>query len=443
MSKDYLAEYDAAAEGDKYPLVQNWMKTEPLPFFKQLREQRSVLVTPECTLLALFVDIRDALQMPKIFTVDLYKPKMGVTDTSPGYLMAHDDDPLHYREKSIMQGMLNRDDIPRVRKIIKDAAQEILGKADGDIEIVNNYCRMVPAIMVQEYFGLDGINRKNLIRWSFWNQYNTFHNQPFNLNSKEKYDEIINEHAKASKELVDYIAVLMVRKLLTVKIKDRLFAMARKVINLVRIIFKKKPIEFKDDIVKRMLRSTFAEQVDFSLARIGTNAGGLLIGSVEPTSTAVAQVIQFFLERPELLAEAKAASAQEDTDKIDAMVWEALRYVPISPYMFRQLPQDYTIAKGTDRETTIPAGTNVLTLTQSAMFDPYCYQDPDEFKTDRNWYHNFNYGFASHDCLGKYVGMAMIPEMVRQVLLRTDIHATSAMDYKDGPFPGEYQLAWK
>ncbi len=443
MSKDYLAEYDAAAEGDKYPLVQNWMKTEPLPFFKQLREQRSVLVTPECTLLALFVDIRDALQMPKIFTVDLYKPKMGVTDTSPGYLMAHDDDPLHYREKSIMQGMLNRDDIPRVRKIIKDAAQEILGKADGNIEIVNNYCRMVPAIMVQEYFGLDGINRKNLIRWSFWNQYNTFHNQPFNLNSKEKYDEIINEHAKASKELVDYIAVLMVRKLLTVKIKDRLFAMARKVINLVRIIFKKKPIEFKDDIVKRMLRSTFAEQVDFSLARIGTNAGGLLIGSVEPTSTAVAQVIQFFLERPELLAEAKAASAQEDTDKIDAMVWEALRYVPISPYMFRQLSQDYTIAKGTDRETTIPAGTNVLTLTQSAMFDPYCYQDPDEFKTDRNWYHNFNYGFASHDCLGKYVGMAMIPEMVRQVLLRTDIHATSAMDYKDGPFPGEYQLAWK
>lgn len=443
MSKDYLAEYDAAAEGDKYPLVQNWMKTEPLPFFKQLREQRPVLVTPECTLLALFVDIRDALQMPKIFTVDLYKPKMGVTDTSPGYLMAHDDDPLHYREKSIMQGMLNRDDIPRVRKIIKDAAQEILGKADGDIEIVNNYCRMVPAIMVQEYFGLDGINRKNLIRWSFWNQYNTFHNQPFNLNSKEKYDEIINEHAKASKELVDYIAVLMVRKLLTVKIKDRLFAMARKVINLVRIIFKKKPIEFKDDIVKRMLRSTFAEQVDFSLARIGTNAGGLLIGSVETTSTAVAQVIQFFLERPELLAEAKAASAQEDTDKIDAMVWEALRYVPISPYMFRQLSQDYTIAKGTDRETTIPAGTNVLTLTQSAMFDPYCYQDPDEFKTDRNWYHNFNYGFASHDCLGKYVGMAMIPEMVRQVLLRTDIHATSAMDYKDGPFPEEYQLAWK
>jgi cytochrome P450 len=443
MTKNYLAEYDAAADVDKYPLVQKWMKTTPLPFFKQLREERPVLVTPECTLLALFVDIRDSLQMPSIFTVDLYKPKMGVTATDPGYLMAHDDDALHYREKSIMQGMLNRDDIPRVRKIIQNAARKILDNANGSIEIVNNYCRMVPAILVQEYFGLDGIDRKKLLKWSFWNQYNTFHNQPFDLNPKQEFDRIVANHAECSKELVDYVTVLMVRKLLAVQIKDRLFGMGLKVINVLRSVFGKKPLEFKDDIVKRMLRSTFAEQVDFPLTRIGVNAGGLLIGAVETTSQAVAQVIQFFLDRPELLAQAKAASAQADTAEIDGMVWEALRFVPISPYMFRQLSQDYTIAKGTDRETTIPKGTNVLTLTQSAMFDSYAYDNPDEFNSYRNWYHNFNYGFASHDCLGKYIGMAMIPEMVRQVMLRDNIKAASPMDYKDGPFPEEYNLAWR
>src|SRR3546814_4287997 len=48
--------------------------------------------------------------MPKVFTVDLYKTKMGVTGPNDGYLMAHDDDALHYREKSLMQGLLNRDD---------------------------------------------------------------------------------------------------------------------------------------------------------------------------------------------------------------------------------------------------------------------------------------------------------------------------------------------
>ena len=440
---DFLAEYDAAADNDKYPLVQKWMKTTPLPFFKQLREQRPILVTPECTLVALFTDVRDVLQMPSIFTIDLYKPKMGVTDTDPGYLMAHDEDALHYREKSIMQAMLNRDDIPRVRQLIQDSAKDILDKANGSIEIVNNYCRMVPAIMVQEYFGLNGIDKKKLLKWSFWNQYNTFHNQPFDLNSKERFDEIVAAHAQCSTELVDYMKVLMVRKLLTVKIKDRLFAGGLKVLNLLRTIVAKKPIVLKDDIVKRMLRSSFSAQVDFPLTRIGTNAGGLLIGAVETTSQAVAQVIQFFIDRPELLAQAKAAAAKSDTREIDGMVWEALRYVPISPYMFRQASQDYTVGKGTDRETTIAKGTNVLTLTQSAMFDTYAYDNPDVFNADRNWYHNFNYGFGSHDCLGKYIGMAMIPEMVRQVVLRTDIQASSAMDYNKGPFPETYTLSWK
>lgn len=443
MSKNYLAEYDAAAEADKYPLVQKWMKTTPLPFFKQLREERPVLVTPECTLLALFTDIRDVLQMPSIFTVNLYKPKMGVTETDVGYLMAHDDDALHYREKSIMQGMLNRDDIPRVRKIISDSAKDILDNANGNIEIINNYCRMVPAIMVQEYFGLDGIDPKKLLKWSFWNQYNTFHNQPFDLNSKKEFDRIVNTHAECSKELVDYMIVLMVRKILTVKIKDRIIGTPLKIMNVIRSILGKKPKQLKDDIVKRMLRSAFAEQVDFPLTRIGANAGGLLIGAVETTSQAVAQVLQYFIQHPELLDQVKLASQKTDTSEIDALVWEALRFVPISPYMFRQASQDYTVAKGTDRETTIKKGTNVLTLTQSAMFDNYANENPDEFNPDRNWYHNFNYGFASHDCLGKYIGMAMIPEMVRQVLRRSNIKANAPIDYKKGPFPEEYNLSWE
>ena len=112
---DYLALYDAAPEAMKYPLVQRWIKEEPLAFFKQLREQRPVLQTPVCVLVANFTDVRDLLSMPKIFTVDLYKPKMAVTGPDDGYLMAHDDDALHYREKSLMQGLLNRKDLPRVR----------------------------------------------------------------------------------------------------------------------------------------------------------------------------------------------------------------------------------------------------------------------------------------------------------------------------------------
>ena len=197
---DYLAAFDAASHSDQYPLVQQWMKREPLPFFKQLREQRPILVTPECTLVTRFDDVRDLLQMPSIFTVDLYKPKMGVTDKDVGYLMAHDDDALHYREKSLMQGMLNRDDIPRVQALIKASAKSILDNSDDAIEIVNQYCRTVPAVLVQEYFGLDGIEKERLIEWSYWNQYDAFHNQPFDLNSKEKFNYIVAKHNNVSEE---------------------------------------------------------------------------------------------------------------------------------------------------------------------------------------------------------------------------------------------------
>ncbi|MEE9303072.1 MAG: cytochrome P450 [Thiotrichaceae bacterium] len=445
-SKNYLAEYDAAAEADKYPLVQKWMKKEPLPFFKQLRAERPILVTPECTLVALFVDIRDALQMPKIFTVDLYKPKMGVTDADEGYLMAHDEDALHYREKSLMQGMLNRDDIPRVRELIANSAAKILNDSNGEIEIVNKYCRTVPAIMVQEYFGLDGIEIGRLIEWSYWNQYDTFHNQPFDLNSEELNKKIVDSHAQASKELVTYMAKLMARKLVVVKAeqtKNLLLIGWYAAKKLAMRLLKAESEPATDDVVSRMIASSFAKEVDFGLLRIGINAGGLLIGSVETTSQAVAQTIRYFIDRPELLSQARQQAQESNTDRFDAMVWEALRFVPISPYMFRQLSQDYTLAKGTGHETTIKTGTNVLTLTQSAMFDDYAYKNPEQFDPDRNWYHNFNFGFASHECLGKYVGMAMIPEMVKQILLKDGLQAASAMDYKDGPFPEAYELKWQ
>lgn len=396
-------------------------------------------------MVSLYADAIDMLQMPKIFTVDLYKPKMGVTADDPGYLMAHDDDALHYREKSIMQGMLNRNDLPRIRAMVSATCKAILTQANGELDIVHNYCRMVPATLVQDYFGLDEVNKNDLIEWSFWNQYDVFHNQPFDLNSPELEKHITDNHNRVTIALGDYIKKTMVRKLAMVKLEEtkNFFLIGWRIVKglLNKLLGKTTPMA-KDDVVTRMLRSTFAEQVEFDLVRVGVNAGGLLIGSIETTSQAVTQVIDFFLVRPELLAQAKAAATSDNTKAFDNLVWEALRYVPISPYMFRQTSEDYVLAKGTDHATKIPARTNVLVLTQSAMFDTYAYDNPDEFNPDRNFYHNFNFGFGSHDCLGKYVGMEMIPEMVRQILLLGEVKNTGPMDFKNGPFPESYTLTW-
>jgi cytochrome P450 len=110
--------------------------------------------------------------------------------------------------------------------------------------------------------------------------------------------------------------------------------------------------------------------------------------------------------------------------------------------MFRQTSCEYTIAKGTGHETVIPPATTVLALTQSAMFDKKAFEDPAEFRAGRNWYHYFTFGYGSHECLGKYVGMVMIPEIVRQILLQPDLKADGDIVY-DGHMPKSYELAWR
>ncbi|MBS0425528.1 MAG: cytochrome P450 [Proteobacteria bacterium] len=421
MSTSYLERYDATPDAEKFPLVRRWMDTEPLPFFKELRANRPILVTPDCTLVTRFDDVREILKMYKVFTVKPYVPKMD------NYLMMHDDDALHTREKSLMQFMLNRDDLPRVRNLVAEIASGILDDANGKIEIVNSFCRMVPATLVQKYFGLTGANREDLIEWSYWNQYDTFHNQPFDLLPAELSQRIIDRHSETSKKLGDYITMLIAKRLLAVRLEKLTFS------TLVRL---------DDDIVTRMLRTSFAKELDFDIKRLGVNAGGLLIGAIETTSQAVAQVLQYLFQHPQWMAAAKSAAQKEDATEFDGIVWEALRFVPITPYLFRTTVSDYTAAKGTNYETVLRSGTYVLPVTLSAMFDERAFESPDEFIPQRNWYNYFHFGFGDHECLGRYVGMVMIPEMARQVFLRKNIEPKGNIDYKSGPFPESYDLSW-
>lgn len=441
LPTDYLAQFDAAADADKFALVHQWMECEPLPFFAQLRAQRPVLATPECTLVARFDDVREVLSLPTIFTVAPYKPKMG----GGIYLMAHDDDALHTREKSLMQALLNRDDLPQVRALVADISRDILSAANGRIDIVGGFTRRVPTRLVQQYFGLDGCTSDELIEWSYWNQYNTFHNQPFDPMPPERRRYIEERHAQTGEQLNKFMTELMVRRSLAVALEKanlprRLWLKLRLLLRL--LTGKKNDAALRDDVLTRMLRSSFPDAVDFDIKRAGINAGGLLIGAVETTSQAVAQVLHFLLQHPEHLAAAKSAAAQPDTAHLDSIVWEALRFVPIAPYLFRQSAHDYTVGRGTDYATRIKAGSYVLPLTQSAMFDERAFERPEEFAPGRPWFNHFHFGFGSHECLGRYVGMVMIPEMVRQVLLRPGLRAAGSLDFKGGPFPEAYPLAW-
>src|SRR5688572_11875216 len=92
----YLDRIEREPAETRLKLVRKIMDEDALTFFRELRAKRPILVLPECTLVALYDDVIELLNMPRVFTVALYEPKM-----ANGYLMMHDDDALHYREKSI------------------------------------------------------------------------------------------------------------------------------------------------------------------------------------------------------------------------------------------------------------------------------------------------------------------------------------------------------
>jgi cytochrome P450 len=198
----------------------------------------------------------------------------------------------------------------------------------------------------------------------------------------------------------------------------------------------------RHDPVSRLLALSSSKAVKFDLPRVVLNVGGLLIGAVETTSHAVVNALQTLLNRPDDLAKARAGALSDDAATVDCFVFEALRFKPAFPYFFRVCEQATVLGRGEDYETPIAKGSAVLAMTHSAMFDPKALTNPEDFNPNRGQDNQFHFGLGLHECLGRAIGQAMIPEIVRQSL-RLNGLTTGPVDYKSGPVPESWQWQWR
>jgi len=173
-----------------------------------------------------------------------------------------------------------------------------------------------------------------------------------------------------------------------------------------------------EDVLTRLLRGRPPEEVAFGDRRVLANLAGLLVGSVENTAQAVAGAVQELLSRDDAGRAAVAAAAEADPARFDAHVWEALRFSPPNRMIFRLCESDHVLAAGTPRATLVPAGTLVFACVASAMFDADAVPEPDAFRADRPSHTGLHFGYGPHLCLGRHLGAAIVPEVVRRVLLR-------------------------
>jgi cytochrome P450 len=199
----YLQRFDATPVTDRWPLVRGWIFAEPLPFFAELRQDRPILVMNELTLVARFSDCTEILHRHDTFSVALYKPKQG------DYWMAQDDTAVHWREKSIMRAILDREDIPAIRTYVADKSAALLATANGSMEAVAGLTRAVPLALVQDWFGLTHSDPAKLCKWSYWNQLDAFWNQPFDAIAWSDPNKVINEREAANVEMAAYLIGLV------------------------------------------------------------------------------------------------------------------------------------------------------------------------------------------------------------------------------------------
>jgi cytochrome P450 len=177
----------------------------------------------------------------------------------------------------------------------------------------------------------------------------------------------------------------------------------------------------RDDILERCLAFQDMGLPGFSDREIRNNMMGLIVGALPQPPMVIPQLFEVLLDRPRELAGAQAAALADDDALVARYVFEASRFYPLTPGLFRNCLEDYRVAAGTWRAKTIPAGAFVMAATRSAMFDGRKLPDARSFRIDRPADAYMHFGYGMHECFGVYMNRVMIPQLCKAVLRLPDL----------------------
>ena len=150
----------------------------------------------------------------------------------------------------------------------------------------------------------------------------------------------------------------------------------------------------QDDMISRLTQvdvsrgDGVAKLTDLEIAAFAMMLGG---AGAETVVKLIGNAAVTFAANPEQWRKLRA-----DRSKIPAAFEELLRYEAPSQYQLRLSTRDVTL-----HGTTIPAGSVVMLINESAPRDERAFADPDRFDIDRiPAGHNINFGYGIHSCLG-------------------------------------------
>ena len=370
-------------------------------FMPAARIGTSVIVTR-------FADVVEVFERDDIFHVsEIYAPAMA--RTTGVFVLGMDDRERYQREAMFLRSAVHANDTARIGAIVADEAADLLrgAAAAGRIDVASGYAHKLALAVVAKYFGVTGPDPETMGRWMrsiFWDIF-------FNITNRR---DVTEAAMRDGAELSAYLD--------------------RKILGL-RVAFERTG-EVPDHFLGRLVLN----QREHGMDDVGVrrNIAGVIVGAVDTVSKTIVNVIDELLRRPAQLALAQMIARADDQKKMGAYSFEALRFNPHNSALLRHCATDYVLARGSERESHIAAGSKVYASLLSAMQDPSVLISPDQFRIDRPWDHYLHFGRGIHRCFGERFNRVSVPRAVSSLLrlgkLRRAPGPEGRLRY-DGPFP--------
>jgi cytochrome P450 len=357
-------------------------------------------------------DVRDVLERDDVFEV-VYAPRMEMLTGGANFFLGMQDIPDYTRDVSNMRMVVRRDDLPTiVRPIVAARAVALVAASGGRLDVPQALTLPTAHHLLDAYFGAPGPTPAEMIDWTttlFWYLF-------IDLGADPAFDAKATAAAEAIRTYLD-----------------------------LTIAARKASGRGGDDILGRCLALQASGAPGMDDLGVRNNLIGLLIGELPTTSCAANRALDQLLERPRALASAQAAARADDDALLAQHVFEALRFFPVNPIIYRRANRETSIADGTLRARRIQPGAIVMASNLSAMFDATALPSPNVFRTDRPWDAYMLWGYGMHTCFGDHLNRTTLPAILKPLLRQKNLRRAAEVGHIDNdgtPFPVHFNVVF-
>ncbi|MGH6838410.1 MAG: cytochrome P450 [Methylocella sp.] len=359
-------------------------------------------------------DVVEVLDRNADFEV-VYEPRMRAITGGENFFLGMQDTALYTRDVSNMRLAMRRDDVATiVEPLARRHAEKLVAEKAGRLDVPQDLSLPVPTAIVTDYFGVTGAPDSKFMEWATVMFAYLF----TDIRASPVLDSEALDAAADCRSVID-----------------------------AAIAKRKASGETKNDVLGRCLVMQRAGLPGMDDLGIRNNLIGLVIGAIPTLSKAAVQALDQLLDRPEALAAADQAARDGNDALFDAHVFEAFRFNPINPLIFRRAARDTMVAAGHFRACKIPKDTLVLASNLSAMFDPLKLEAPESFRTNRPWGEYMLWGYGLHGCFGAHINRAVLPAILKPLVTRPGLRraageAGQIATGKSG-FPEHFVVEWE